>query len=171
MMGERDARGSSPRRESLHGSGIELIVWPLPGVASQREKIGVDGMSLRCFNPQFFIGSRVGDTALEADYPAMTPRFRQEMHIVIDALRALSTALPLEQMLPGDRLALERLQGLAQETDRVAKGDHDVADLSTAEVDDLIGRLRRLRRDDPASADRILRRLIEEAAPISARLQ
>jgi hypothetical protein len=126
-------------------------------------------MSLRCFNPQFFIGSRVGDAALEGDDEAMARRFRQEMHIVIDAVRALSATVPLEQMLPGDRVALERLQGLAQEIDPSGTRDHEEAGLSTAEVDDLIRRLRRLRRDDPESADRVLRRLSEEAAPTPAR--
>jgi hypothetical protein len=123
-------------------------------------------MSLSCFNPQFFIGSKVGDTALEAESAATTRRSREEIKIVIDALRALSAALPVEQMPPGDRLAVDRLRGLAQEMNQAGTRDPEVASFSTAEVDDLIRRLRRLRRDDPKSADRILRRLNDEAAPI-----
>jgi hypothetical protein len=128
-------------------------------------------MNLHCFNPQFFICSRVGDAALEADYGEFTLRFPRNLHIVIDALRVLSAAVPLGHLLPGDRLALDRLQGLWQTMDRTGKGDNKVAAWSTAEVDDLIGRLRRLRRDDPESADVILRRLNEEAAPNPARLE
>jgi hypothetical protein len=119
-------------------------------------------LSLRCFNPQFFIASRVGDAALEADYGAFTKSFPREMQIVIDALRALSAAVPLEQILPGDRLALDRLQQLAQRMDHTATGDNEVSALGTAEVDDLIRRLRQLRGDDPESAERILRRIAEE---------
>ena len=114
-------------------------------------------MSLRCFNPQFFIGSRVGDAALETDYGAST-----KMLIVIDALRALSGAVALEHMLPGDRLALDRLQLLAQRMDQTRTRDNEAPLLGTAEVDDLIRRLRQLRRDDPELADRILRRISEE---------
>jgi hypothetical protein len=127
-------------------------------------------MSLHCFNPQFFIASRVGDAALEGGSGAFTRRFAQQMQIIIDAMRALSVAVPLGQMLPGDRLALDRLQELAQSMDQSGIRDNKVAALTTAEVDDLIGRLRRLRRDDPESADRILRRLNEEAVLVPARL-
>jgi hypothetical protein len=136
----------------------------MAAVPSHWDGIGLNAMSLRCFNPQFFIGSRVGDAALEAEHEAITRRSRQEMRIVIDALRALSAALPLEQMPPGDRLAVHRLQELAQEIDEAGTRDPEVACFTTAEVDDLIRRLRRLRRDDPESADRILRRLNEQAA-------
>jgi hypothetical protein len=126
-------------------------------------------MSLHCFNPQFFICSRVGDAALEADDGALTRRFPQEIHIIIDAIRAVAAAVPLGYLLPGDRLALDRLQGLSQEMIPAGTGDDQVAALSTAEVDDLIERLRRLRREDPDAADRILRRLSEEGAVDPAR--
>jgi hypothetical protein len=124
-------------------------------------------MSLRCFNPQFFIGSRVGDAALEADYGALARRSRQEVRIVVDALQALTAVAQLEHMPPSDRLAVDRLHWLAQELDRSGTGDHEGAVFSTAEVDDLIRRLRRIRSDDPESADRILRRLTQESAPSS----
>jgi hypothetical protein len=119
-------------------------------------------MSLRCFNPQFFIGSRVGDTALDTDHGAITRSSREEMHILVDAVRALSAAVPLEQMPPGDRVAVNRFQKLAQEMSKAGARDSEVASFSTVEVDELISRLRRLRRDDPESADTILRRLSEE---------
>ena len=80
--------------------------------------MGINAMRLSCFNPQFFIGSRVGDAALEAAYGAVNRRSRREMQVVIDALRALSTALPREQMPRHDRLAMDRLQELAEEMDR-----------------------------------------------------
>jgi hypothetical protein len=141
-----------------------VFVWSVSGVALDRGNVGEDAMSLHCFNPQFFICSRVGDAALEADHGGFSLKFPREMHIVIDAVRALAAAVPLGHLLPGDRLALDRLQGLSQGMDRAGTGDDQTPALSTAEVDDLIGRLRRLRREDPESADRILRRLNEEAA-------
>ena len=116
-------------------------------------------MNLQCFNPQFFMASRVGDAALEADYGPFARRFTQQMNIIIDAMRALSVAVPQGQMLPGDRLALDRLQELAQNMDQSGTADHKVAVLSTAEVDDLIWRLRaasprrtRITRQDPSAA-------------------
>jgi hypothetical protein len=125
-------------------------------------------MSLHCFNPRLFICSRVGDAALEADDGTFTQRLRREMGVVIDAPRALSAAVPLGHLLPGDRLALDRLQALSQGLDQTGRGDNEAAAVSTAEVGDLIGRLRRLRRDDPESTDKILNRLREEAALVHA---
>jgi hypothetical protein len=90
------------------------------------------------------------------------------MHIVVDALRVLSAAVPLSQILPGDRLALDRLQGLAQRMDQTRTGGNEAAALSTTEVDEFIGRLRRLRGADPESADEIFRRICEEAVPVTA---
>jgi hypothetical protein len=49
--------------------------------------------------------------------------------------------------------------------DQIGIGDNEVVGLSTEEIDDLIKRLCRLRLDDPESADRILRRINEEARP------
>jgi hypothetical protein len=69
------------------------------------------------------------------------------------------------QMLPGDRLALDRLQRLAQTMDQIGIGDNEVIGLSTEEVDDLIKRLCHLRLDDPEAADRILHRINEAARP------
>jgi hypothetical protein len=156
-------------KENRDGSRIVVIVRALSIMAWDWGDAGVHAVNLRCFNPQFFISSRVGDAALEADCGAFTRRFAQDMHTVVDAVRALSVAVPLAEMLPADRLALDRLQGLAQRMDQTGTGDNNVAALSTAEVDDLISRLRRLRRDDPDSAERILRRISEETAPAPAR--
>jgi hypothetical protein len=41
--------------------------------------------------------------------------------------------------------------------------------LSTADIDDMIRKLRQLRRDDPRSADDVLRRLIDEAQAATGR--
>jgi hypothetical protein len=122
-------------------------------------------MNLRCFNPQFFIASKFGDTALRADRTA-GDGYDRELGIVIDALRALCVAVPTDRLPPGDRLALERLEELGQGVRSVLDHDNGVdAALSTADVDDLIRKLRRLRQDDPRSADGILRRITEEAGP------
>ncbi len=75
-------------------------------------------------------------------------------------------AVPTDRLLGGDRLALERLEELGQGVRSVLDHDNGAdAALSTADVDDLIRKLRRLRQDDSRSADGILRRITEEAGP------
>ena len=54
------------------------------------------------------------------------------MHIIIDAIRVLSAAIPLGHLLPGDHLALDRLQWLSRQMDPTGGGDQEVASLSTA---------------------------------------
>jgi hypothetical protein len=114
-------------------------------------------LNLRCFNPQFFIASRVGDVALDTDSDHVRPGSVDSMTIVVEALRVLCRAVPTDGLSPLDQLALDRIDAL---------GERD-ARLTTADVDDLIQRLRNLRREDPESADQILRRLIEEAGTSS----
>jgi hypothetical protein len=122
-------------------------------------------MNLRCFNPQFYVASRVGDAALDQEIAVHARRRNDQMAVVVDALRVLCAAVPTEGLLPADRLALERLRALGEAVDPHARTDGAAdAGLTTADVDVLIERLRRLRRQDPDSADQILRRLVEEAA-------
>ena len=121
-------------------------------------------MNLRCFNPQFYIASRVGDAALDQEM-WLHARGGDPMGIIIDALRVLCATVSTEDLVPADRLALERLKALGAGAD--SRGSNDGAagaGLTTADVDELIERLRRLRRQDPEAADEILRRLVEEAA-------
>jgi hypothetical protein len=121
-------------------------------------------MNLRCFNPQFFIGSKVGDVALERDDACLAGSDDLRLDVVIDAVRVLCAAVPPDDLLPGDRLALDRLEQLGQRMDAGTTRDDPGDDvLSTADVDDLIRKLRRLRREDPQLADEVLRRLVEEA--------
>ena len=121
-------------------------------------------VNLRCFNPQFFIASRLGDVALDQEVRLRTRSFDSQMGIVVKAMMVLSAAVPTDNVPPADRLALDQLRALGQGTDRGApQGERGDAPLTTADVDELIQRLRRLRQEDPESADRILRRLVEEA--------
>jgi hypothetical protein len=129
-------------------------------------------MNMRCFNPQFFIASKVGDEALERDEPRSASKFGHDLGIVIGALRVLCAAAPTDDLLARDRLALDRLEELGREADSVRARDEGGGDsLSRADVDDLIRRLRQLRRDDPRSADDIWRRLVDEAGPATAQTQ
>jgi len=124
---------------------------------------------MRCFNPQFFIASKVGDEALERDEPRGARKFDHDLGIVIDALRVLCGAVPVDHLEGADRLALSRLEELGREVDGVRVRDENrSAGLSTPYVDDLIRRLRQLRRDDPRTADDIWRRLVDEAGPAAA---
>jgi hypothetical protein len=121
-------------------------------------------MNLRCFNPQFFIASKVGDEALERDEERRARKLDHDLGILVDAMRVLSAAVPADHVLPDDRLALDRLEELGREVDSArAHDENGHTGLSTADVDDIIRKLRPLRRDDPRSADDILRRIVGEA--------
>jgi hypothetical protein len=122
-------------------------------------------MNLRCFNPQFYIASRVGDAALDQEKGLHVRGGDDQMGIIVDALRVLCAAIPTEGLLPADRLALDRLTRLEEGAGSRAGSDGAAdAGLTSADVDDLIERLRRLRRQDPDSADQILCRLVDDAA-------
>jgi hypothetical protein len=121
-------------------------------------------LNLRCFNPQFVISSRLGDVALDQEVRLRTRSFDSQMGIVVKALMVLSAAVPTDNVPPADRLALVQLRALGQRTDMgAARGGRGDAPLTTADVDEFIQRLLRLGREDPESANQILRRLVEEA--------
>jgi hypothetical protein len=124
-------------------------------------------MNLRCFNPQFFIASKVSDEVLEGDEEHRARKLDHDLGILIDALRVLCAAVPVDQLLHEDRVALERLEELGREV-QSARAHEGHTGLSTADVDDIIKKLRQLRLDDPVSADDILRRLVDEAGPATA---
>lgn len=122
-------------------------------------------MNLRCFNPQFYIASRVGDSALERGDISRTAGYRRQLGIVIAAVKVLRAAVPADDLLPGDRLALDRFAKLAEPPESLTGRDWiSDATLTSANVDDLIRKLRRLRQDDPRSADEVVRRLTDEAS-------
>jgi hypothetical protein len=121
-------------------------------------------MNLRCFNPQFFVASKVGDEALDRDKGSRARKLDHDLGILVDALRVLCAGITADQLPCGDRVALDRLADLGRELDSARARDEHAA-LSTADVDDLIRKLRQLRDDDPRAADDILRRLVDEAGP------
>jgi hypothetical protein len=121
-------------------------------------------MNLHCFNPQFFLASRVGDTALEEGLEHDPNGYGDQLRITIDAVRVLCSAVPRDALLPADRLALDRLQALGPAADSSVTPDTTAGvSLTTAFVDDLIAKLRQLRQQDPESAHQIVRRIVEEA--------
>lgn len=123
-------------------------------------------MNLRCFNPQFFVASKVGDLALEQDLKHSVRGYEQELRVVIEAVRALCGAVPHDALSPVDLLALDRLEALGQPADSSpSQGDRTDRSLTTADVDDLILKLQRLREADPESVGQIVRRIVEEAGP------
>jgi hypothetical protein len=68
-------------------------------------------MNLRCFNPQFFIGSRVGDVALENER-AQSARNDRRLDVLIEAVKVLATSVPADSLTPADQLVLEQLRAL-----------------------------------------------------------
>jgi hypothetical protein len=67
-------------------------------------------MNVRCFNPQFFISSRVGDAALESERKARAYEHRVE--VLIEAVKVLAAAVPVDSLMPADQLVLEQLRAL-----------------------------------------------------------
>jgi hypothetical protein len=133
-------------------------------------------MNLRCFNPQFFVASKVGDVALERDFKQAVRGYEQELQTVIEAVKVLCGAIPSEALSSADLLALARLTALgrpsdsrAERADSSAERDADDCSLTTGDIDDLIRQLVRLRGEDPESAGRIVRRIVDEAGPPTPR--
>ncbi len=123
-------------------------------------------MNLRCFNPQFFFASKVGDVALKQGWEQSLRSDDRRLGVVLDAVQVLCAVLPPDGLSPADLLALDRVKELGQPAEssdrRDAAGD---ASLTTADVDNLIAKLRRLRQEDSESAGQIVRRIIEQAGP------
>jgi hypothetical protein len=68
-------------------------------------------MNVRCFNPQFFIGSRVGDVALENEW-ARAGRYDHRLEVLIEAVKVLAASIPADSLTPAGQLALEQLKAL-----------------------------------------------------------
>jgi hypothetical protein len=69
-------------------------------------------MNVRCFNPQFFIGSRVGDAALESE--RKSSNYEHRLEVLIEAVKVLAAAVPADSLTPADQLALEQLRALGR---------------------------------------------------------
>jgi hypothetical protein len=69
-------------------------------------------MNMRCFNPQFFIGSRVGDVAIENERAQAARIYDRRLDVLIEAVKVLAATVPSESLTPADQLALEQLRAL-----------------------------------------------------------
>jgi hypothetical protein len=69
-------------------------------------------MNLRCFNPQFFIGSRVGDVALEKEWGQSVRAYDHRLDVLIEAVKVLAARVPADSLTPADQLVLEQLKAL-----------------------------------------------------------
>jgi hypothetical protein len=68
-------------------------------------------MNVRCFNPQFFIGSRVGDVALENEW-TQAGRYDYRLEVLIEAVKVLADSIPADSLTPAGQLALEQIKAL-----------------------------------------------------------
>ncbi len=120
-------------------------------------------MKMRCFNPQFFIASRVGDAALEPDWEHSLRNYDHRLGVILDAVAVLCAAVPREGLQPAERLALDRLEALAGSADsREPWETAEDAAFTAAEIDQLVLKLLRLRQEDPEAAGDIVRRIVDE---------
>jgi hypothetical protein len=69
-------------------------------------------MNVRCFNPQFFIGSRVGDVALEGEGGQSARDYDYRLDVLIEAVKVLAATIPAESLTPAGQLALQQVQAL-----------------------------------------------------------
>jgi hypothetical protein len=69
-------------------------------------------MNMRCFNPQFFIGSRVGDVAIENERAQAARIYDRRLDVLIEAVKVLAATVPAESLTPADQLVLEQLRAL-----------------------------------------------------------
>jgi hypothetical protein len=69
-------------------------------------------MNVRCFNPQFFIGSRVGDLALESEMGPSVRDYDYRLDVLIEAVKVLAAAVPADSLTPAGQLALQQIQAL-----------------------------------------------------------
>jgi hypothetical protein len=113
------------------------------------------------FNPQFFINSNPDDVAVENDVLAEVGSYGKQLGTIIDALGVVVSKLDKAALLPDDQAALDRFRELAVGVDAVVSKHRpgDTHALTTAETDDFVDRLGRLRRQDPAGAQVVTDRL------------
>ncbi len=69
-------------------------------------------MNMRCFNPQFFIGSRVGDVAIENERAQAARIDDRRIDVLIEAVNVLAATVPAESLTPAEQLVLEQLRAL-----------------------------------------------------------
>src|SRR5260221_9936394 len=113
------------------------------------------------FNPQFFINSNPDDVAAENDVLAQVGSYGKQLGTIIDALGVVVAKLAETDLAAGDRRALERFKDLTDDVDKVVAKHRPDRDrpLTTADTDDFLERLDRLRQDDPAEARAVTDRL------------
>lgn len=69
-------------------------------------------LNLHCFNPQFYIGARVGDTALENETGQLARTYGAKLDLLIAAVKVLAAAVPADTLTAGDQLVLDQLRAL-----------------------------------------------------------
>jgi hypothetical protein len=106
------------------------------------------------FNPQFIINSNSGDAAVENDVLAEVGSYGKQLGTIIDALNVVISASKLDDLLPADQRALDRLRALTIGVNGVVARHRPSRDhaLTTADVGDFLDRLQALARDNPAAA-------------------
>jgi hypothetical protein len=120
------------------------------------------------FNPQFFINSNPDDAAVENDVLSQVGSYGKQLGTIIDALGVALAAMPKSELSAGDQRAVDRFKDMADDVNTVVdryRPDRDRA-LTTADADDFLDRLDRLRLDDPAAAQAVteqLRKVVDDA--------
>jgi hypothetical protein len=122
------------------------------------------------FNPQFFINSNPDDAAVENDVLSQAGSYGKQLGTIIDALGVALAKISRSDLSAGEQRAVDRFLDLADKVNTVVEQHRPARDraLTTADADDFLDRLDRLRLDNPTAAQAVteqLRKVVDSARP------
>jgi hypothetical protein len=121
------------------------------------------------FNPQFFINSNPDDVAVENDVLSQVGSYGKQLGTIIDALSVVVSKLAATQLTSTDQRVIDRFHDLSDEVSTVVARHRPDRDrpLSTADTEEFLDRLERLRHDAPAVAETVTELLRQAVEPRS----
>jgi len=116
----------------------------------------------RFFNPQLFISYNSADAPIENHVLSRVGSYGRQLGTLLDAVEVLAARLPVDELTPTERSAVDALTELRADVERAKadfRGEPVRADLSRADVDRMVGQLADLERTDPAAHRELVGRL------------
>ncbi|CAN5905339.1 hypothetical protein BH23ACT10_BH23ACT10_39280 [soil metagenome] len=116
----------------------------------------------RFFNPQLFISYNSADAPIENHVLGRVGSYGRQLGTLLDAVEVLTTRLPIDELTPTERAAVEALTELRADVEAAKadfRGEPIPSALSQADVDRLLDQLDDLRHTDPTAYDALTARL------------
>ena len=119
------------------------------------------------FNPQFFINSNPDDVAVENDVLSQVGSYGKQLGTIIDALGVVVSKLAATQLTTEDQRVIDRFHELSDDVSTVVARHRPDRDrpLTTADTEEFLDRLERLRHDTPAAAEPVTELLRKAVGP------